>query len=99
MPSQIFKIISAPEAKPITAQQLKSLLWRNLDRSDTEWEAEEITPKKDQPRYTTEQIKAWLKYRRKISSLNSWCFCINNLISILDDPQDGIEAVTGRKET
>jgi hypothetical protein len=42
MPSQLFKITRAPEAKPITAQRLHSLLWRNPDGEDSDLEVKEI---------------------------------------------------------
>ena len=42
MPSQIFKITRAPEAKPITAERLRSLLWRNPDGEDSDWEVKEM---------------------------------------------------------
>jgi hypothetical protein len=38
---QIFKIIRAPEAKPLTAKELKSYIWHN--RIDSEWSVIEIT--------------------------------------------------------
>jgi hypothetical protein len=38
---QVFVITRAPEAKPLTARELKSLLYFN--RTDTEWHVREIT--------------------------------------------------------
>jgi len=40
MPSQIFRITRAPEAKPLDPQQLRSLLWTN--RIDSQWEVTEV---------------------------------------------------------
>lgn len=40
MSEQLFRIVRAPEAKALTAQDLKSLLWRHRD--DSEWEVIEV---------------------------------------------------------
>ena len=41
MPRQIFHVDRAPEAKPITAREIASLLYKN--RHDTEWSVVEIS--------------------------------------------------------
>ena len=35
MPYQIFEIIRAPEAEPLTAKELRDLIWES--RRDSEW--------------------------------------------------------------
>jgi hypothetical protein len=66
MTFQIFKITRAPEARPITSAQLRSMLWRNLDRSDSEWEVEEITETKQ------EDSKLWLDLTPELSGWYWW---------------------------
>ena len=39
MPTQTFKITRAPEAKPLTEQELRTLLWKS--RKYSEWDVKE----------------------------------------------------------
>ena len=48
------------------------------------------------PIFTIEQIAEWLESSHNIFDLNN---CKEELIEMLNDPTDGIEAVTKRKES
>jgi len=44
MPSQYFQIIRPPEAAPLSAEDIRSLLWQS--RKDAEWEVREVLDNK-----------------------------------------------------
>ena len=40
MPSQLFRVTRAPEAEPITPQQIRRMI--SVERDDSEWEVQEM---------------------------------------------------------
>lgn len=64
MPSQLFKIVRAPEAKPLNPKRVQRLIYK--DREDSQWEVLEV--ELYEGKVVPRELAAWRRKQPNVSN-------------------------------